>query len=95
MKIDNSIEITKKAIELIDFEGEVVEVKSFGGGLINATYLVKGKLPNGEEKKYILQRINHNIFKEVEKLMDIYQNVCYNKRVNISLAMMRSENGYL
>ena len=76
MKIDNSIEITKKAIELINFDGQVVEVKAFGGGLINATYLVKSKMPNGEEKKYILQRINHNIFKEVGKLMDNYCNVC-------------------
>lgn len=73
---NNFLELTKEAIDLICLEGKVVEVIPFGGGLINATFLVKTKLQNEEERKYILQRINHYIFKEVEKLMDNYCRIC-------------------
>lgn len=72
----NFLELTKQALDLINIEGDIVEVVPFGGGLINATFLVRTKLEGGEERKYILQRINHYIFKEVEKLMDNYCRVC-------------------
>lgn len=44
-------------------EGEVESVCPLGSGLINDTYLVKtiGKAPD-----YVLQRINHDVFKDVE-----------------------------
>ncbi|MBR5194114.1 MAG: aminoglycoside phosphotransferase, partial [Bacteroidaceae bacterium] len=46
--------------------GEVQEVKALTSGLINQTYLVKTldeKAPN-----YVLQRINNNIFCDVDML---------------------------
>ncbi|MBM6860124.1 hypothetical protein H9X78_06395, partial [Clostridium saudiense] len=70
------LELTKQALDLINIDGDVVEVLPFGGGLINATFLVRTKLESGEERKYILQRINHYIFKDVEKLMNNYCRVC-------------------
>lgn len=72
----NTLTLATKAIQLFDIEDEIIEIKPFGGGLINATFLVKTKLKNNENRKYILQKINHYIFKEVEKLMINYCNVC-------------------
>ncbi|RYY34710.1 MAG: aminoglycoside phosphotransferase family protein [Sphingobacteriaceae bacterium] len=45
--------------------------KVFGSGHINDTYFLKSSAPDG--KDYLLQRINHHIFKNVEKLTE---NMC-------------------
>jgi len=47
-------------------EGTVGEVNALGNGLINDTYLVK-TIENGKPD-YVLQRINHHIFTDVELL---------------------------
>lgn len=46
--------------------GEVKEVKPLTSGWINQTYLVK--TTNSEEDDYVLQRINHQIFTDIEML---------------------------
>ena len=46
--------------------GEVKEIKALTSGLINQTYLVKSVSP--EEPDYVLQRINHLIFTNIEML---------------------------
>lgn len=46
--------------------GEVKEVKPLTSGWINQTYLVK--TTNPEEDDYVLQRINHQIFTDIEML---------------------------
>lgn len=71
-----SLNITREVVESIDFKGNIKDIKPFGNGHINDTFLVLCELENGEENKYILQRINHEIFKDVEKLMENYCNVC-------------------
>ena len=38
----------------------------FGGGHINDTYCVN----SADGSRYILQRINHNVFRQPEKLME-------------------------
>jgi Ser/Thr protein kinase RdoA (MazF antagonist) len=48
-------------------EGEVADIKPFGNGLINDSYLVH---TTGGGPDYILQRINHNIFKDIDLLQD-------------------------
>lgn len=50
-----------------DHEGEVVEVSPFGNGLINDSYLAK---TSGDAPDYMLQRINHNVFRNVDLLQD-------------------------
>ena len=72
---DECLKITTEALEAISFDGDIVNVKSFGSGIINDTFLVVCK-NNNKEDKYILQKINHSIFKNVEKLMENYCNVC-------------------
>ncbi len=59
-----------KAVELFEFDGEFVSLGSYGSGHINDTYLVTVKRENEVVPAYILQRINHNVFKNVHGLMD-------------------------
>lgn len=52
-----------------DFKGELVNYSVYGSGHINTTYLVTYN-DNGNICKYIVQNINPNVFKNIEKLMD-------------------------
>lgn len=62
MKID-------EAIERFRFSGDVTSYERYGEGHINDTFLVK--IQNDDlQKRYILQRINHDIFSNPEKLME-------------------------
>lgn len=49
--------------ERFSIKGNFISAKPFGKGHINDTYLI-----TTSAAKYVLQRINHNIFKEVEKM---------------------------
>lgn len=49
-----------------DCKGEVISAERYGHGHINDTYLVTTK--NGP--RYLMQRVNHKIFKNVKALMD-------------------------
>lgn len=51
------------------FDGECVACEAFGSGHINSTFLVTCN-DNGALRKYILQKINTNVFTNVDKLMD-------------------------
>jgi hypothetical protein len=58
-----------KIVSAFNIEGELVSVERYGEGHINQTFLVVTK--DGEKQiKYILQRINKNVFKDPEKLME-------------------------
>jgi thiamine kinase-like enzyme len=58
-------------IKRFKITGDIVSIKPYGNGHINDTYLVELENPNS---KYILQRVNHHIFKHVNELIDnIYQ----------------------
>lgn len=60
--MENLIQIIKQFPEV----GEVKEIKALTSGLINQTYLVKSASP--QEPDYVLQRINHQIFTDIEML---------------------------
>lgn len=57
----------KEIVARFDTKGEVAEITPLGNGLINDTYIVKTK---GDDPDYVLQRINHNIFKDVDVLQE-------------------------
>ena len=61
-------------INQFQVNGKVVYCDKYGEGHINDTYLVILK-ENDEKTQYILQRINHNVFKDVEGLMNNIYNV--------------------
>jgi hypothetical protein len=54
--------------ELFNIEGETFEVRPFGSGHINDTYLVKDN--SSSHQGYLLQKINNYVFKDVAGLMN-------------------------
>lgn len=59
----------KEVISRFDFSGELLECIPYGSGHINDTYRLTFALPEGQ-KRYILQRMNKNIFKNPAELME-------------------------
>lgn len=62
-------EIKKEVIENFQFEGEYTEGIPYGSGHINDTFRVTFQ-HKGETKRYILQRMNNQIFLNPEELME-------------------------
>lgn len=60
--------LIKEVMEYFPFEGEVTEGIVFGSGHINDTYRLTFE-KDGWRKRYILQRMNKEIFKNPEELM--------------------------
>ena len=58
----------KQIVEKFNILGDIESVKPLGNGLINSTYKVNtvGK----ETPDYVLQCINHNVFPDVDMLMN-------------------------
>lgn len=56
-------------LEKFNFRGKLIDCSIYGSGHINVTYLASFD-DNGKENKYIVQKINPNVFKNIEKLMD-------------------------
>ena len=59
-----------EALEQFQLDGAVADCSLYGNGHINDTYLVRCTLERGKEKKYILQRMNKEIFKKPVELME-------------------------
>ncbi len=59
-----------EAIAQFAIEGKVVERRPYGNGHINDTFLLVCETPQGKRKQYILQRMNHSIFKNPPLLME-------------------------
>ncbi|MFT4145878.1 MAG: aminoglycoside phosphotransferase family protein [Mobilitalea sp.] len=56
-------------ISNMDFQGDCTHYERYGNGHINDTFVVYAKQEDGTEIRYILQRINHQIFQQPEQLM--------------------------
>lgn len=52
-----------------DFKGTLRECSLFGSGHINTTYFAQYD-DNGAEWNYIVQKVNPNVFKDIDRLMD-------------------------
>lgn len=61
-------EVIEKAIAQFKTEGNVISYERYGNGHINDTFVVVFR-EVFHEKRYILQRINHSIFSDPDKLM--------------------------
>ncbi len=51
-------------------EGEIAELVPYGNGHINDTYCITCRLENGGKKRYILQRMNKEIFPKPDELIE-------------------------
>lgn len=59
----------KKLLSNFDINGEFVSCEPYGSGLINRTYVAVYSV-DGKRKRFIVQRINTNLFKNVDGLMN-------------------------
>lgn len=59
-------ELLNSVVKHFDLKGKIDSIKPLGNGLINDTYIVRTE---GDAPDYVLQRINHNIFTDVDTLM--------------------------
>lgn len=65
---EHKYDIAKIASEF-QIDGKFYSAELWGHGNINDTYLVTFD-NRGYEQKYIIQRVNHNVFKNIPRLMD-------------------------
>lgn len=59
-----------KIVQHFRFEGEYLEASQLTFGHINDTFIVGFAGEDGRKRRYILQRINHNVFKDPGRMMD-------------------------
>ena len=62
-------------IEQFDIDGNLINIGSKNNGNINKTYIATYKMQNGDEKKFIIQKINTTVFKEPYKVMKNIENI--------------------
>lgn len=74
----------KEAISLMAFEGDPVSFERYGSGHINDTFRLVCS-SGGQERLYILQRINHEIFTDPVSLMKNIEGVTFFLREKIML----------
>lgn len=55
--------------------GEILSASPYGSGHINDTFKVDVR-PEGGPRRYVLQRINHNVFRRPDELMANVERVC-------------------
>lgn len=60
----------EEAMDNIAFKGTLIDYERYGNGLINDTFVTHYRLEDGSVIRYILQRMNHDTFKQPEKLME-------------------------
>lgn len=58
----------KEVLGCFDFKGELLGIEQFGSGHINTTYLAKYKEDN-KISSYVVQKVNTNVFKNIDDLM--------------------------
>lgn len=67
--------VKDEVINKFKFEGVFIEAKPHGDGIINDSYVCYFKQPNKTVKRYLLQRINHIVFTDPDKLMKNFRAV--------------------
>ena len=61
--------IANDIINSFDYRGKFVSCDEFGSGHINRTYLLS-TADDKQEYKYILQQLNGEVFKNIDRLME-------------------------
>ena len=59
-----------KIISMFQFSGECIYMEPYGHGHVNDTYAVYFKHEFSRPVRYILQKINHNVFKDPPRMME-------------------------
>ena len=74
----------QNVVNNFDFVGSYVSSEPYGMGHINDTFAVTMQLANGGTRRYILQRMNNNIFKNIEGLMGNLEKVTSHLKAVVS-----------
>lgn len=61
--------ILDEVLQQFNFKGNLVSCELFGSGHINTTFLAVYD-DNGAEWKYVVQKVNPNVFKDIDRLME-------------------------
>jgi len=77
----------------VGYPGQIAECKPFGNGHINDTFAVVCRADNGSETRYVLQRINHDIFKNPVQVMNNVVYITEFLREKLSAAGQDPERG--
>ena len=75
--------LLRTVVKHFETRGTVDSIKPLGNGLINDTYVVRTE---GADPDYVLQRINHNNFTDVDTLMDNIMAVTNHIRAKLTAA---------
>ena len=60
----------EEVIRQFAMEGKLLDAQPYGNGHINDTYLLTFGMEQGRERRYILQRMNQNVFHNPRQLME-------------------------
>lgn len=71
--------------EKFNIQGKVISIDEIKRGYINRTYKIETLSENNHIHKYILQRINTNVFPDVESLMSNFQLTTEHLSHNLSM----------
>ena len=82
--------VLSNIIDAFPFSGELIEYEATNVGLINSTYILTFSDGN-QDFKYIVQKINTNVFKNPDELMSNIMNVTSFLRNKINLSGGNSE----
>ena len=82
-------------INQFKFEGRMCAYDSHLCGHINDTFIVEFECEEGKKSKYVMQRINTNIFTEPEKVMENIENVTMHIKNKLESEDGDSERGVL
>lgn len=63
------MEDIKDILNSFKFKGDLQDVEIFGSGHINTTYIAT-YVVDGKTRQYIIQKVNTNVFKNIDELMD-------------------------
>lgn len=78
-------------VDKFTFEGEFINAEPYGSGHINDTFAGYFKKTDGITHRYIIQKINHRVFAEPEKLMENIDGITRHLRDKIIAAGGDSE----
>lgn len=71
--INDPINELQRIVEQFEIHGDITEIEQINKGYINRTYKVLTLSEAGHVHKYLLQRINTNVFPDVEALMNNFE----------------------
>lgn len=70
MNRDEAFLCVEDVVKHFALDGKLLSKEIYGNGHINDTFLLWFELPSGDKKRFILQRINTDIFQKPEELME-------------------------